>query len=540
MTSSIEQNARGKVRGEIRPALIMIVVLAGCRSAQPAPEVGPLELPPALERSVDHHGGSLLGGAVHFQDEVEIDSDPARAWRVRAQLLYLERFPSGDFAKLSPQSEVVATPSDLDPLRAAGVVGRGAQLVQGEDARALLELLPTDQAGSAGAAGRQRSAHELTTALPPGCTAILGLANVERVEDPDNFLREWAPREPVPQALELHVSRDEDDRARVALVLQGLAPPREVDRSVDPAEMSAEQRARRLRPGAPVPQREIILPEERPTLEGGPFVLLVPSPFAGGEGRAFALTVELDPAPASEGEEHGEHLAALERCLHDVEQARALAARRAEPVPADDAERRSMWIALRALDADSKGREGRATLIYLAEGTGAQLLADLALDTDVESLPELTTWLVEERDALQASSEAGEAIEPAALGWRLERTSYHWLSQRAMNDQLAPELEAVLLRHAGEVGRYPSVLQDLLAASRDLADFQTALIEEQRFFLEDSSPASRVRAFDWLAARAAAPAGFDPLDEADARRAALKHDREQREAEGLEPDEDDS
>jgi hypothetical protein len=39
--------------------------------------------------------------------------------------------------------------------------------------------------------------------------------------------------------------------------------------------------------------------------------------------------------------------------------------------------------------------------------------------------------------------------------------------------------------------------------------------------LEDSSPAARVRAFDWLAARAKAPRDFDPLGPAGQRRAAL-------------------
>ena len=531
MTSSSDESARARGRSEIRLGPILISALAACQAAEPVQENQPLQLPPALETSVDHHGGSLLGGAVHFQDQTEIDPDPARAWSVRMRMLYLEQIPPGDFAKLSPQSEVVATPGDLDPLRAAGVVGRGAKLIHGEEARGLVERLPE------GLAGRQRLAHELVTALPRECTAILGLSNIEQVEDPDNFLREWARRDPVPQALELHVSREEDDRARVALVLQGLAPPREVDRSVDPAGLSAEERARRLRPGASIPQREIILPEERPGLDEGPFVLLVPSPFASGEGRAFALIVELDPAPASEGESIDEHLAALERCLLQVEKARSRAGRRAEPVPADDAERRSLSIALQALDPE---REGRATLVYLAEGTGVQLLADLALDADTASLLELTKWLIEEREVHLDDSEEGQVIEPAALGWRLERTSYHWLSERAMNDQLAPELEAVLLRHAGEVGRYPSVLQDLLAASGDLTDFETALIEEQRFFLEDSSPASRVRAFDWLAARDAAPEGFDPLGEGDVRRAALKRDRESRESERTELDEVDS
>ncbi|MDF1798976.1 MAG: hypothetical protein P1V81_07360, partial [Planctomycetota bacterium] len=80
-------------------------------------------------------------------------------------------------------------------------------------------------------------------------------------------------------------------------------------------------------------------------------------------------------------------------------------------------------------------------------------------------------------------------------------------------------------RHAGEVGRYPNLLEEALQVSRDLPGFTARLVAENRVFLEDSSPASRVRAFDWLKARGQAPPEYLPLALRSARRAALEAER---------------
>jgi hypothetical protein len=53
------------------------------------------------------------------------------------------------------------------------------------------------------------------------------------------------------------------------------------------------------------------------------------------------------------------------------------------------------------------------------------------------------------------------------------------------------------------------------------AEFENRIMAENIIFLEDNSPASRVRAYDWLKARGKAPAGFDPLGPARERRIAL-------------------
>ena len=72
-------------------------------------------------------------------------------------------------------------------------------------------------------------------------------------------------------------------------------------------------------------------------------------------------------------------------------------------------------------------------------------------------------------------------------------------------------LQAVLTDFAGEAGRHTGAMEDISRKLSGRADLESRMIAENRIYLEDSSPASRVRAFDWLQMRGQAPANFDPL-----------------------------
>jgi hypothetical protein len=71
------------------------------------------------------------------------------------------------------------------------------------------------------------------------------------------------------------------------------------------------------------------------------------------------------------------------------------------------------------------------------------------------------------------------------------------------------------------VGRDPAGLPALADKSATRADMATRLEAEHLILLDDASPALRVRAYDWLSQRNAAPAGYDPLGQTQARRAAM-------------------
>jgi hypothetical protein len=85
------------------------------------------------------------------------------------------------------------------------------------------------------------------------------------------------------------------------------------------------------------------------------------------------------------------------------------------------------------------------------------------------------------------------------------------------------ELSAVLTNYAGEPGRHASSIKEILHGVSSRQDLENRLLAENLIFLEDSSPAARVRAFGWLTARHQAPMGFDPLGSPRDRRNALEN-----------------
>jgi hypothetical protein len=114
------------------------------------------------------------------------------------------------------------------------------------------------------------------------------------------------------------------------------------------------------------------------------------------------------------------------------------------------------------------------------------------------------------------------AADGGTLGWALERGCTRFLAERATQEPLPLELYAAVLRRTGELGRSPASLLDVVVKAKSLEEFHAAVATENRILLEDSHPATRVRAFDWLAARGLAPANFDPLASDDERDAALE------------------
>jgi len=191
-------------------------------------------------------------------------------------------------------------------------------------------------------------------------------------------------------------------------------------------------------------------------------------------------------------------------------------ARESEPLNDDAAFVFERSRALEALDGDSLQRPA---LLFLADHSGAEASGEVALVADDETL---AAFIAQLRGRLEAAAE--EDVEGVdAFGWFLERTTYMWLSSLAAapEAELAPELASLMLRLAGELGRYPDLLSETVAECRALEGLRLRLLQENRIFLEDSRPSARVRAYDWLAFQGLAPAGYDPLASRDERRAAL-------------------
>jgi hypothetical protein len=133
----------------------------------------------------------------------------------------------------------------------------------------------------------------------------------------------------------------------------------------------------------------------------------------------------------------------------------------------------------------------------------------------------------------QQAAASSQPHTSAALSWLLDHAAFELLvlsdapsnssagSGAGASTPLPPELKAVLTVYAGEPARHSGSLDEIAQQSTSRQDLENRLTAENLVFLTDSSPASRVRAFDWLKARGLAPAGFDPLGSGKQRREAL-------------------
>ncbi len=249
--------------------------------------------------------------------------------------------------------------------------------------------------------------------------------------------------------------------------------------------------------------RELVLLDPRYMTPHEAVALVFPAPFEDEQCRALAAIVQVGAASRDDAE----WAAVLEQCQLDL-------ARIVEPTeprvagPVKLMTRAKLSVVVGGL-VDPAQRRG--ILVFLANVTKASLAEDVALGGADECVSKLA-------DAALGSP----TDDAAALGWTLESTSFRLLAAMANGDEPTPEVEALLVRHAGNAGREPHALQALVMAAQDRSDLEERLLDANLDALENASPAARVRAFDWLAGRGCAPEGYDPLAPAAERRAALK------------------
>jgi hypothetical protein len=254
-------------------------------------------------------------------------------------------------------------------------------------------------------------------------------------------------------------------------------------------------------PGWPtgVYQYELALLDD--TTKGFPqqFLLIVPFKFAGPANQAVAVFVTISRA----GNDAGFN-AAIARCKSDLQSSQSATANPSW----------TLGLARALNELDDPGR-CRAALVYLARQGDAGLCEDVAMLADDGLLAQIS--LAVKRDA------------PAAIGggdigqytWILDRSAISALQPLLAKASLAPELFAVMTEHFGEPGRHSAAVDEIMRGTTSGAELRQKLISENYIYLEDSSPAARVRAFEWLGAQKLAPAGFDPLGSPKQRRQAL-------------------
>jgi len=254
---------------------------------------------------------------------------------------------------------------------------------------------------------------------------------------------------------------------------------------------------------------ETILLEPRPFRERDQLAIIVPSPFGTKDAVSFAIAIDVRPPPAEDRAAAAMHRWSFNECMKQLTGADMPGQiQGAEPADAD-------WPGLEnAIRALQSYPNQRRALLYLAERTGASLVEDIALSGTDMVVGRLSQALTNEYSS-------GSMTGGALLEWTLERTAYGLLANLLSSDQATPELEAILVRHTGQVGRNVSTLEELTAGAAGIDEFQKLLVRENFIYLEDISPAARTRAFEWLTARGRAPEGYHPLAPAKERRAVL-------------------
>ena len=297
---------------------------------------------------------------------------------------------------------------------------------------------------------------------------------------------------------------------RIALDLEAEDPPSARWSSIEievsrPADPDAAPEVALVLEGPSGAREHLVLEAPSPELS-----LFFPAPSARSPGGGFGVEIVRSEPGSAEARERARSL--LERAS---ERARAGTGRLTE----EEGFQFESSSALRALE-DRALR--RPALAFLSQVTGAAITGDLAVVAVPQSLEEC---LAAASASLRESDlDAGDA---PALGWILEKATCAWLAARAADEEraLEPELRAILLVHVGELARFPDLLADAVGESDSLGGFALRVAEENQVFLEDADPAARLRAFEWLGARGAAPEGYDPLGPLADRRAALDRAR---------------
>jgi hypothetical protein len=253
---------------------------------------------------------------------------------------------------------------------------------------------------------------------------------------------------------------------------------------------------------------------DRPLVSGSDqFAIVIPMHFGDSPAQALLALVNVSPTTTA---------TMLARCHADLQASAEFAAKQPTTASVEGA----VWAGYdSALKALWEPANRRAALVFLSSQTAAHICEDTALVADDAILEKLANNI-----AQQAATSA-DPHTTSALSWILDRAAFNLLvlgdapgngsPQGPAAAPLPPELRAVLTVYAGEPARHPGSLDDIAHQAKGRQDLENRLTAENLVFLTDASPASRVRAFDWLKARGLAPTGFDPLGPGKQRREAL-------------------
>jgi hypothetical protein len=438
--------------------LVVATALVGCRSAARQPVQAP-----NVSVQVEHFSGTPISGPVA---QAPPEPGPADALALRVSFIAMTTMPVGNMESIGAHARLITVTQGDMPVLPATRLTNQTQVAMNEDGAA--KLVEQIHARHFGPAAEIRS---IVTAAPPGTTAALSISSGAR-----RLAVELSqPAKTAPPASASATTRAIDKYLRVALVMEDQSP-----------------------------LRELVLLEDL-TIEQ-PRRLLLATPFQfDGVSPAWAVAIIIE---ASHGSDDAAHVEALAQAMEQVRASVAQASDRPQIGPIESDE----WAGHRsAIEQLSRPGNRRAAMIFLADRTGAPICSDVALSADDALLAALATKIAER---LKSPSDS-----PGLL---LDLCALELLAQLGNDNKLPQEMNSVLVLHCGEAGRHVSSMEEATRGVATRQDLTNRLVAENLIYLEDNSPAARVRAFDWLQAMRRGPAGFDPLGSNQQRREAIE------------------
>lgn len=468
----------------------MMIVTSGCRMFEKEEARPPLFAPQA-QTTLGAYAGSALSGPVPTKVG---DDRLRRVWSVTAHAIAVEDLPADDFGRLARQARLI-------------VASRGGTPVS-PSARLSPELLirpvpvDTDLPALLGDPDRRAIMAELTGSVAPGATAELVIDTPARTDPLSG---------PVRSGITVRISRaDTDDTYTLGLLSQNIipvptdaepAPPVDEDLISAPAAAPAVVRVDR--------ERELLLVDRSVNGDSDRFLLSIPVAFENSDAAGVVIDITLRTKLSLDEQEQA--IASLTDALA----ASAKSSKLDVPITTATEEELTMSTALAGLAQAIEAPRG--PLVYLSGASGAELTQSVVLVADEHLVQTIATAVVQKSEGLKK-------FDRANVAWLMDRMTIAALSA-AENDAANPLSASVygaLRSYAGEPGSQLDALKSIVGQSNGESDLRNRLIAENLIFLEDSSPAARVRAYDWLNRRGLAPEGFDPLARPRERRAALE------------------
>lgn len=470
----------------------LLLLIEGC-AAPPAKVVPPLVPAQAAVERVDHFIGTPLSGPLAAMPG---PVRPGDALRVDVTFIAVERVSPRMIDPLASSERLILATRGSVPVRSAARLTRAAGFASGETADRF------DSAVNAGGLGRTSLLARLQGALPPGATVRFEIAEGFSTQATTQSaimpgrrrlaIDVYSPPGAAPGAAPHGAS------IQLSIVLEDWAPP-DTGGGTD----STDEDNPAVSSRAPTLQQETVVLDPQAVKDPLHLAVMVPLRFPGGGNQGVVAIIHVAAGSAKDSS----HVAACAMALADLQRAyvRVTAQHAASP---DES------VLYGALEGMLQPSSTRSATVFLCGWSGARICEDVALSTDDATLAKLAQDIV--------AAVGGGPTDKRTVAWQMDRTALGALAKLQADGQLPPELYAVLTDQAGEAGRHPSAMEEVLLNLRGPEELTRRLGAMNLLFLEDNSPASRVRAFEWLKRRDQAPAGFDPLGPARDRRIALE------------------